>query len=95
MSHNPYAVDLSSLTSPETSKIVTSPRESVDMDNLDPITQFNARMPLSLIDAMHDARRADRIPVTRRIRALVELWRDDPKLRERVAERAAQIKDRG
>ena len=39
-----------------------------------------------------DARAADRIPTAVRVRAVVQLWHDDPKIRELIDTKAAELR---
>lgn len=74
-------------TSDEARSKLTASRQTSTKATDDPIKPFNVRLPASLISTLTHARADDGVPAVARIRALIELWRDDAELQQRVADR--------
>lgn len=84
-------------TSDEAKASLTASREAPApakkaSDAVDPLKPFNVRLPESLTKLLGKARYDDGITAVARIRALIELWRDDETLQQRVVEQVNATK---
>lgn len=72
--------------------MVAPARQGVTLPRTRP-QRINVDVDLGLYTWLSEIRRQDRLATTTRIRALLELAREDPELRKRVLEKARQLDD--